>query len=67
MKYRQNRLWSGRGLASFMWLLPLGQGARSLDTSVRETGAAWRILDAIIGLVMSLIALGLILRLVQAG
>jgi L-lysine exporter family protein LysE/ArgO len=57
---------AGAVVASFMWFFALGYGARLL-TPLFAKPAAWRILDAVIGLVMSLIALGLVLRLVQAS
>jgi L-lysine exporter family protein LysE/ArgO len=55
---------AGAVVASFMWFFALGYGARLLAPLFAKP-AAWRILDAVIGLVMSLIALGLVLRLVQ--
>jgi L-lysine exporter family protein LysE/ArgO len=56
----------GAAIASFTWFFALGYGARLL-TPLFAKPAAWRILDAIIGVVMSLIALGLVLRLLRAS
>ena len=53
----------GAILASFVWFFALGYGARLLAPVFRAP-AAWRVLDAIIGTIMLLIAIGLIVPLV---
>lgn len=50
----------GASSASFVWFFALGYGARVL-TPLFEKPVAWRILDAIIALVMGMIALKLLL------
>ncbi|MGO4565146.1 LysE/ArgO family amino acid transporter [Rhizobium sp. 2YAF20] len=52
---------AGAGLASFIWFFGLGYGARLLQP-VFARPAAWRVLDVIIGIVMSLLALSLLAR-----
>ena len=52
----------GAMLASFIWFFGLGYGARLL-LPVFEKPAAWRVLDFIIGFVMSALALSLALSL----
>lgn len=54
---------AGAALASFVWFFGLGYGARLL-VPVFAKPAAWRILDGLIGIVMSLLALSLLYRLV---
>ena len=56
----------GAALSSFVWFFGLGYGARLLQP-VFARPAAWRILDALIGLVMSAIALSLLSRLAEPG
>lgn len=53
---------SGAVLASFVWFFGLGYGARLLQP-IFARKAAWRVLDAVIGLVMVAIGLGLLSRL----
>ena len=53
---------SGAALASFVWFFGLGYGARLLQP-IFARKAAWRVLDAVIGLVMVAIGLGLLRRL----
>jgi L-lysine exporter family protein LysE/ArgO len=55
---------AGAATASFVWFFGLGYGARLLEP-VFAKPAAWRVLDIIIGLVMSLLALSLVLRFVS--
>jgi L-lysine exporter family protein LysE/ArgO len=50
----------GAASASFVWFFGLGYGARLLAPLFARP-AAWRVLDGLIGLVMSLLALGLLL------
>jgi L-lysine exporter family protein LysE/ArgO len=52
---------AGAGLSSFVWFFGLGYGARYLAPLFAKP-AAWRVLDALIGLVMSLLAISLVLR-----
>lgn len=52
----------GACVASFIWFFGLGYGARLLEP-VFARPAAWRVLDIIIGLVMSAIAISLALTL----
>lgn len=52
---------AGAALASFIWFFGLGYGARLLQP-VFARPAAWRVLDVIIGIVMSLLALSLLAR-----
>ncbi|MGV8939529.1 MAG: LysE/ArgO family amino acid transporter [Allorhizobium sp.] len=51
----------GAALSSFVWFFTLGYGARYL-APLFSRPAAWRVLDALIGLVMSLLALSLASR-----
>lgn len=55
---------SGAAVASFVWFFSLGYGARYLAPFFARP-VAWKILDIIIGVVMSLLALGLLLRFVR--
>jgi L-lysine exporter family protein LysE/ArgO len=50
----------GAAIASFSWFFGLGYGARLL-APIFARPAAWRVLDASIGVVMSLLAAGLLL------
>lgn len=50
---------AGAMLASFVWFFGLGYGARLL-APVFARPAAWRVLDGLIGLVMTALALGLL-------
>jgi L-lysine exporter family protein LysE/ArgO len=52
---------AGAALASFVWFFSLGYGARLLQPLFAKP-AAWRVLDGIIGVVMTLLAISLILR-----
>ncbi len=54
----------GAAVASFLWFFGLGYGARLL-APVFARPAAWRVLDLLIGLVMGLLALGLLLSFVR--
>ena len=56
----------GAAVASFVWLFGLGYGARLLAPLFARP-AAWRVLDILIGVVMSLLALGLLFSLGGAG
>jgi L-lysine exporter family protein LysE/ArgO len=49
----------GAALASFMWFFGLGYGARLLQP-VFARPAAWRVLDLMIAVVMTAIAIGLL-------
>jgi L-lysine exporter family protein LysE/ArgO len=51
----------GAATASFVWFFSLGYGARLLQP-VFARPAAWRVLDVIIGIVMSLLAISLLAR-----
>ncbi|MDE1993644.1 MAG: amino acid transporter [Rhizobiaceae bacterium] len=51
----------GAAIASFVWFFALGYGARLLQP-IFARPAAWRVLDVVIGIVMSLLALSLLLR-----
>jgi L-lysine exporter family protein LysE/ArgO len=64
----QERLAYGLGAtaASFVWFFGLGYGARLLQP-VFARPAAWRVLDASIGLVMAAIGFGLLSRLAADG
>ncbi|MFU0503402.1 LysE/ArgO family amino acid transporter [Pseudaminobacter sp. NGMCC 1.201702] len=53
---------AGAALASFVWFFSLGYGARLLQP-IFARPAAWRVLDAVIGLVMVAIGLSLLSRL----
>lgn len=48
-------------LASFVWFFALGYGARLLQP-VFAKPAAWRVLDVVIGTVISLLAISLLVR-----
>jgi L-lysine exporter family protein LysE/ArgO len=48
----------GAMLASFVWFFSLGYGARLL-LPLFQKPSAWRVLDILIGIVMSLIAISL--------
>jgi L-lysine exporter family protein LysE/ArgO len=50
----------GAAIASFTWFFGLGYGARYLAPLFARP-AAWRILDVLIGVVMAMLALGLLL------
>jgi L-lysine exporter family protein LysE/ArgO len=50
---------AGAATASFVWFFGLGYGARFLAPLFGRP-AAWRVLDVLIGVVMSLLALGLL-------
>lgn len=52
---------AGAALASFVWFFSLGYGARLLQP-VFAKPSAWRVLDCLIGIVMSLIGLSLLSR-----
>jgi L-lysine exporter family protein LysE/ArgO len=52
---------AGAATASFVWFFGLGYGARLLQP-VFAKPAAWRVLDIIIGVVMSLLAISLLVR-----
>jgi len=56
----------GAATASFVWFFGLGYGARLLAPLFAKP-AAWRVLDVLIGIVMSLLALGLLFSLRTAG
>ena len=49
----------GAAIASFTWFYGLGYGARFLAPLFARP-AAWRVLDCLIGIVMGLLALGLL-------
>ena len=53
---------AGAALASFVWFFGLGYGARLLQP-VFARPAAWRVLDLMIAVVMTAIAIGLLSRL----
>jgi L-lysine exporter family protein LysE/ArgO len=55
---------AGAILASFIWFFSLGYGARLLAPFFAKP-AAWRVLDVGIGLVMSALAVGLVVRFAQ--
>ncbi|MGU3574817.1 LysE/ArgO family amino acid transporter [Brucellaceae bacterium C25G] len=59
----QNRVAYGAGavIASFVWFFALGYGARLLQPIFAKP-SAWRVLDVLIGVIMSLIALSLLSR-----
>lgn len=57
---------AGAVAASFVWFFSLGYGARLLAPLFARP-AAWRVLDLLIGMVMSLLALALLLSLRSAG
>ncbi|WP_086996568.1 LysE/ArgO family amino acid transporter [Rhizobium sullae] len=52
---------AGAAVGSFLWFFGLGYGARLLQP-VFAKPAAWRVLDVIIGIVMSLLAISLLVR-----
>lgn len=52
---------AGAVIASFTWFFALGYGARLLQPIFAKP-AAWRVLDCIIGVVMTLIGLSLLVR-----
>ncbi|WP_200883951.1 LysE/ArgO family amino acid transporter [Rhizobium sp. YS-1r] len=54
---------AGAAIASFLWFFGLGYGARFLAPLFARP-AAWRFLDVVIGVVMGLLALGLLLSFV---
>jgi L-lysine exporter family protein LysE/ArgO len=54
----------GAALASFVWFFALGYGARFL-APVFAKPAAWRVLDLVIGIVMALLAAGLLVSLLR--
>lgn len=51
----------GASIASFVWFFSLGYGARLL-APLFSRPAAWRVLDALIGVVMALLALSLFVK-----
>lgn len=51
----------GAAVASFVWFFGLGYGARYLAPLFARP-SAWRVLDLLIGLVMALLAIGLLVR-----
>jgi len=55
---------AGAVVSSFVWFFALGYGARLLAPLFARP-AAWRVLDVLIGLVMSLLSIGLIVSLVK--
>ncbi|CCF18815.1 conserved membrane protein of unknown function [Pseudorhizobium banfieldiae] len=55
---------AGAVVSSFVWFFALGYGARLLAPLFARP-AAWRILDVLIGLVMSLLSIGLMVSLVK--
>lgn len=55
----------GAAAASFVWFFTLGYGARLLQP-VFAKPAAWRVLDVVIGIVMSLLAISLLMRFLSA-
>ena len=57
---------AGAALASFAWFFGLGYGARLL-APVFARPAAWRVLDVLIGCVMSMLALGLLVSFLRAS
>jgi L-lysine exporter family protein LysE/ArgO len=57
---------AGAAVASFIWFFGLGYGARLLQP-VFARPAAWRVLDVIIGIVMSLLALSLLYQFFSGG
>jgi L-lysine exporter family protein LysE/ArgO len=56
----------GAASASFVWFFALGYGARLLQP-IFARSAAWQILDVVIGIVMSLLAISLLLRFLNGG
>ncbi|MCF6370633.1 LysE/ArgO family amino acid transporter [Rhizobium halophilum] len=57
---------AGAVIASFVWFFSLGYGARLLAPLFARP-AAWRALDVLIGIIMSLLALGLLASLGKAA
>lgn len=57
---------AGAAIASFAWFFGLGYGARFLAPLFAKP-AAWRVLDVIIGLVMSLLAFGLLVSFLRGA
>ncbi|WJR69627.1 LysE/ArgO family amino acid transporter [Neorhizobium sp. CSC1952] len=57
---------AGAAIASFLWFFGLGYGARFLAPLFARP-AAWRVLDVVIGVVMGLLALGLLLSFLRGG
>ena len=57
---------AGAVIASFVWFFSLGYGARLLAPLFARP-AAWRVLDVLIGIIMSLLALGLLASLGKAA
>ncbi len=55
----------GAVTASFVWFFGLGYGAR-LFAPFFARPAAWRVLDSLIGCVMAILAIGLVLRFLDA-
>lgn len=64
--YEENRWWFAIGamLGSVIWFSTLGFGARLLDPVFKKP-AAWRVLDAIIALVMFSLGMSLLVSFVQ--
>lgn len=64
--YEENRWWFGAGamLGSLLWFSTLGFGARLLDPVFKKP-SAWRVLDAIIALVMFALGSSLLVSFVQ--
>jgi L-lysine exporter family protein LysE/ArgO len=57
---------AGAAIASFVWFFGLGYGARLLAPLFARP-AAWRVLDVVIGLVMGLLAIGLLWSFARGG
>ncbi|TWF56876.1 LysE/ArgO family amino acid transporter [Neorhizobium alkalisoli] len=57
---------AGAAIASFVWFFGLGYGARLLAPLFARP-AAWRVLDVVIGLVMGLLAIGLLVSFLHGG
>jgi L-lysine exporter family protein LysE/ArgO len=57
---------AGAATASFVWFFGLGYGARLLAPLFARP-AAWRVLDVVIGLVMGLLAIGLLVSFLHGG
>jgi len=53
-------------IASFAWFFGLGYGARYLAPLFARP-AAWRVLDGLIGVVMGLLALGLLISFLRGA
>lgn len=56
---------TGAVIASLVWFFSLGYGARLLAPLFSKP-AAWRVLDTLIGIVMSLIAISLVMRFLES-